>query len=93
MAACQRWIVLAAVIFVFTLLQQTEEVKGWKKSLNNKLNKYIKRIAAIEDCKRKFIQFKREFKLNDILSARLITLSFPKTKTVPNSNLPQTMYL
>ncbi|XP_015759504.1 PREDICTED: uncharacterized protein LOC107338784 [Acropora digitifera] len=51
MAACQKWIVLAAVIVVLTLLQQTEEVKGWKKSLDNKLNKYIKRISAIEDCK------------------------------------------
>lgn len=62
MAACQQWIVLAAVLVVLTLMQQTEEVKGWKKSFDNKLNKYIERISAIEDCKRKFIQFKREFK-------------------------------
>ncbi|XP_044168936.1 neuronal pentraxin-2-like [Acropora millepora] len=51
MAVCQKWIVLTAVIVVLTLMQQPEEVKGWKKSLDNKLNKYIKRISAIEDCK------------------------------------------
>ncbi|XP_067036397.1 pentraxin-4-like [Acropora muricata] len=51
MVVCQKWIVLTAVIVVLTLMQQPEEVKGWKKSLDNKLNKYIKRISAIEDCK------------------------------------------
>ena len=74
-------------------MQQPEEVKGWKKSLDNKLNKYIKRISAIEDCKRKFIQFKIEFRLNNILTAILVTLSSPKSKTLPPYNLPKTMHL
>ena len=93
MAVCQKWIVLTAVIVVLTLMQQPEEVKGWKKSLDNKLNKYIKRISAIEDCKRKFIQFKIEFRLNNILTAILVTLSSPKSKTLPPYNLPKTMHL